>query len=150
MASVLQNSPAEIVRQLMVLENVGTLPDASGEWPIYVANEPTTPDNCITVRDTAGVSHGRSMPDNALLEHFGIQVRVRAATHSVGWPKANAVRLMLKDVYCAEATVDGVLYRVHALVKIGQILALGKEAPMSKRSIFTINMLVSLRADGSN
>ena len=146
MPATLLHSPAHIVQRLIVSLGLGTLPSAAGSWPVYATAEPQDPDNVITVYDTAGQSDGRSMIDGELFEHNGIQVRVRATTHEVGWPKADAIQTGLAlSVYDETVTIDGTAYLIHSINRIGQVIPIGKETPLSKRSVFTINALALIR-----
>lgn len=154
MASTLPHSQADIVAQLLIRDSIGADPDVSplGSWPVYVSGEPNTPDNCLTVYDTAGVDDGSSMIDGELFAHEGIQVRVRAKDHRTGWTKADAIQTwMAESVYDEITTVAGAdgstTYLVHNFSRIGRVLALGKDAPTSKRSLFTVNALVTVKVD---
>jgi len=97
MAGTLAHSPAEIVRQLLVDLELGVNPPSAG-WQAYSTSEPTSPDNVITVYDTAGRSHGRDSVINDRQEHHGIQVRVRSATFRDGWLKSNIIAQALDRV----------------------------------------------------
>ncbi len=136
----MNHSPAEIVRQLLIDEGVGS---DGGTWPVYSTNEPATPDNCITVYDTAGTSSGRAMIDGELLGYFGFQVRIRAKTHTIGWLKAYAVQFALVGVYQKTVHIGSDTYFVHCIARIKDIMVLGKE-PTGKRSLFTVNALVPI------
>lgn len=142
--TTLAHSPADVLRHVLVGIGLGTepptTPAAAQAWPVYAGAEPATPDNVVTLYDTAGVSDGRSMVDGELFQHYGVMVRVRAADHPTGWAKADAVRRALaREVRGRSATIDGKSYTAHA-VRIGQVLPNGPE-PESRRSVFTLNLL---------
>lgn len=155
MSGALTHSPADVLRRVLIALGLGTDPDAEplGLWPIYAAAQPDTPDNVITLYDTVSVLQGRAMVTGEVMEQHGVQVRVRAATHDLGYQKARAVVVAMDEsVYQESVTLDdpGVgtaasSYLVHAVSRRGGILALGKELPASKRSLFTVNALVSVR-----
>lgn len=134
------NSPAEIAAQLLVLLGYGTDSDT---WPVYATNEPSSPDNCITVKDTDGKGEGR-VATGELQEHQGIQIRVRSADHPTGWAKCTALRNgMATGFYDRTVVIGARQYLVHCFANIGRILPLGKDTPATKRSVFTINALIS-------
>lgn len=142
----LLHSPADVVRWLLIGLGVGTDPSLSSAWPINADKEAATPDNVITIYDTAGRDDGRSMIDGELFYHYGLQVRVRAVDHVTGWPKADQIRVtMAQQVYGNSVTIGTSTYRVHCIAKIGEVLRLGQEVGSSKRSLFTINATVALR-----
>ena len=145
---VTDHSPADIVRWLMVRAGVGTDPTVSGAWPVWVSKEPTTPDNLIKVSDTQGVDGSRSMVDGDQIAWNGFQVMVRAVDHPTGWQKVNAIRTaFLTDANFKRTvvTVEGQRYAVQAVVRVGQVIPLGEEKPVSSRNLFTLNAMLSYR-----
>lgn len=147
MPNTFDHSPADVLRRLLIQLGLGTAPETRPleSWPIYASNEPSDPDNCITVYDTAGTDDGRSMIDGELFGHYGIQVRVRSLDHATGWLKADAIQTALAEtVYDNAVTIGGSSYLVHSANKIGDVLALGKDVSDTKRSLFTLNAVLSL------
>lgn len=144
MAGPLSHSPAAIVRKMLVDLGLGNA-HTSLTWPVFVSAEPDMPDNAITVYDTAGRDHGRVMQGERQGMR-GVQVRVRATHPAIGYAKADAVAMALDGVYQRAVSVDGAAYQVHAITRTGDISALGKEAPDSRRSLFTLNALINVRA----
>lgn len=152
MANTLLHSPAEVIQQLLIDLGLGTSPEVSPlqAWPVYSTNEPAdgqqVSDNVITVYDTTGKGSGRSMHDGQVLGNFGFQIRVRARDHTTGWQKADAIQTTLAEsVYQETVGIGSSRYFVHAVVNVGDVLALGTEAPGSRRSVFTINALCPIR-----
>ena len=150
MSSSLANSPAEIVRQLLVDQGIGTFPsppgNQSGSWPVYVAEEPSQPDNCLTVYDTTGKDDGRRMIDGVMFTHDGFQLRIRSTDHQTGWVKGREARTFFSEVVKTNTvTINGVSYLVWAVTGIGQLLVLGYDTGNSKRRLFTLNALVSVQ-----
>lgn len=142
----MNHSQADIVRRVLISLGLGTDPTVSLAWPVYAGVEPPTPDNCLTVYNTAGRSDGRSMVDGEAFRHLGVQVRVRAITHTTGFAKADAVQDGLeRSAYGEVETLDGSRYLVHCFSAVGAVLDLGKEFPVGKRSLFTVNALVSIK-----
>lgn len=138
-------SPADILRRVMITLGIGTDPAAGGDWPAFTGQEPTSPDDVITTYDTTGQTDGRFQVDGGLWDHFGVQIRVRAENHNVGWIKAHGIRKRLtEEVYDEYITLGSVRYKVN-VSKVGTVLALGKETNVSRRSLFTINLYVTLR-----
>jgi hypothetical protein len=93
---MMQHSPAEIGRQLLVNLGVGQDPDGgtSPTWPVFTGQEPDgigVPDECITVYDTTWRTDGRHMGNGQTYWHYGIQIRLRSLGQADGWLKARAV-----------------------------------------------------------
>lgn len=148
MTNELTHSQADIVRELLVdaSPTVLTEPDDDLAWPGFAFNEPSNPDNCVTIYSTEGTSDGRSMIDGELQVHRGFQVRVRSKNPKTGYAKASSIsQYMAKSVYQKTVVVDSSTYLVQAITKIGDILSLGTDAPKTKRSLFTINATISVK-----
>lgn len=140
----LSHTPGKIVQYLLVLLDLAELPVA-GElktWPVFT-KEPDAPDNCITVRTTVGTDDARILTGD-VDARFGFQIRVRSTTEDVGWTKMKAIRDALQTVLQETVIIDGTYYLVHAIVRIGQILPLGKQSG-TKRDLFTLNAQLSVK-----
>jgi hypothetical protein len=140
----LNHSPADIIAQVLVDLGQGTIaPDQP--WPTAVSNEAQGGDRAITTYDTEIVKHSRAHVSGEVVEHFGVQVRVRAETHKVAFAKANLIaRVLDEDVALTTTTIESSTYLVYSVSRRSGPLALGKDVPTSSRSVFTINVTVSL------
>jgi hypothetical protein len=143
MATSLAHSPADIIRYLLIAQGIGTLPTSNGLWPIFATTEPPTPDNCITVYNTTPDGYTRVM-QGEVRPKYAFQVRVRAVDDQTGWLKANSIRELFTAISYALVNISSSVYRVQAIVGVGNILPIGKE-PTSRREIFTQNSQVILR-----
>src|ERR1044072_4595374 len=84
--------PSALIRKLLIDLHLGT---ASGEWPIYVAFLPETPNEAIVVHDTAGKLDGRIMEDGEQVEHPGVQIRVSGQNYPDASNKAQSIALAI-------------------------------------------------------
>ena len=146
MSGSLDHSPADIVRRLLISLGLGTAPSDGDSWPIAVAQEPDTPDNCITVYGTTGRGYGRHQTDGEVQGDYGIQLRVRSQTHSVGWARANALAECLdKTINLDAITIGESTYTVYSIGRSSpDVLELGKERG-TQRYLFTINAVCGIR-----
>lgn len=147
-------SPADVIANLLVQLGVASIPvtTSGASWGVYVSNEPTSPDRVITVYDTEGRKNGRTMTDGEIQEHHGVQIRIRSDTYPIGYTKARAVVIKLDrdgvaqpESACTTVTIGGVRYWIRNLSRTSDVISVGKEAPNSKRTLFTVNYLVSIR-----
>ena len=139
------HSPADVVRWLLVSLGQATDPAAGTAWPAYCANEPNAPDNVVTTYDTAGNLFGREHSGGEMQEHYGVQIRLRAATHAAGWAKINAITTALDEsTYQETVTIGAAQYCVKSARRSSGVAALGNESAASKRRVFTVNMTVHL------
>lgn len=156
MPNTLTHPPSQIVQNLLIGEGLGVRAAVGNEtnWPVFYSKEPSSPDNCITVYDTTGKSGGRSMIDGELLGHEGIQLQIRSQTYLGGWNKSNSLQRFLaqgalRKVVHVPVNTDNNLsaadYLVHCFSNISDVLKLGLEVPTAKRSLFTINTLVTVK-----
>ncbi len=147
MPGALLHSPADVIRQLLVDMDLGLdYEDAKTSWAAFASGEPDLPDDCITVYDTDGRQNGRDMVGGERNEHAGFQIRVRARDHATGHGKARQIAVAIDEgVNNVQVDLEGNGYLIYAITRTGGVLALGKDAPNSKRSLFTINGVASLR-----
>lgn len=145
------DSPADVLQHYLVARSLATLGGAGGTWPAFSNGEPSSPDNCITVYDTDGVDNGRPMIDGGDAGPEGIQIRVRGTTHAIGWAKVNAIKDNLESsdptvgpYRYGPLTVNARSYRIQCVVKIGNVIPLGKMVPQNRLSLFTLNALVRI------
>lgn len=142
--AALSHSPAQIVANLLIGLNAAEA-ITSTNWPVFSTNEPDTPDNCITVYDTTGIDEGQVAFNGELQQHYGIQFRIRAREHLVGFAKASSIRqVVTESVLNRTVTLDDVHYNIHAITRVSTVIALGNETPNSKRKLFTVNAVVSI------
>jgi hypothetical protein len=150
MSLVFLHTPSDIVRWLLIQLGVGTTPLASplGEWPCIDDQEPDRPDNCLTTYDTTPRHYGTSMIDGYEWKHYGFQVRVRGADKPTAGKKAYEVHHALTEGFGTLTVTPGIgdtaqyqCYRAHNV----NILRLGLDSPGTKRSLFTVNGLISIR-----
>lgn len=114
---------------------------------MYAHNEPDRPDNVITIYDTQGKKNGRTHVDGEVQEHHGFQMRVRSADSKTGYTKARAVYIIMSQTVFRDClTIEGSVYRVQSITLTTDVVPIGKDASTpTKRSLYTINGLISLR-----
>lgn len=137
------HSPAHVTAYLLELLELGSIGGAT--WPVRVGKEPDTPDNCLTTYNTAGRDQGRLMRNGARKEMFGVMIRVRSSNEPDGAAKAYAIAEAIDLVYQRYVTVDGTQYFVHSASRPSSVLANGEELGISKRRVFTVNILLNVR-----
>lgn len=149
---MLTNSPADVIRWALINAGGGTLPSAGGDWPIAAWQESDTPDNFVTLYDTSGTLDGRVHNDGEIQEHPGIQIRVRSGNPNDGNEKIRQLidicdkQFRNTLVTCPNLVgVGTTLYLVYAMTRKGTVLSLGKDTPQTKRALYTVNYIVSLK-----
>jgi len=148
MTLLLLHSAADISSRAIALGGQGSDPEVLplGNWPVYVDMEPDTPDELLTCKDTTGTDHGRTMPDGAIVQHYGIQVVIRSMDKLDGYQKTQALRhWFAEEVYQASVTIDTATYIIHCFAKIGQTLSVGLDSPHTMRWLHTLNVQAAIR-----
>jgi Bacteriophage minor capsid protein len=151
MSLSLLNSPAEVIRAVIIALELGVVAsyDSSGvynggNWPVFVDGEPSSPDNCVTVYDTAWRSDGRAMVTGETWHHYGFQVRIRSTTSNIGLVQADAIHRAFDElVNQMVIPISPATYLVPAISGTN-LLRLGKDTPRTKRSLFTVNGLTPI------
>lgn len=150
MSGSLSHTVSQIIRQFLINEGLGS--DGGASWPVYAIQEPNSPDNAITLYDTAGVSRGRFLGNGEVQEVHGIQVRVRSSDGQTGFVKANAIKKNLtQESHLATVTVTdsegyGVATQSYTIYNISW-----RSGPLpipdtnSDRKINTLNFIVTVR-----
>lgn len=144
------HSAADVIRHLMVNLSLGTLmednPSNPPDWTIGVSYEPDNPDNIITVYDQVGVKDGRQMFGGQSWIHYGLQVRLRSNDYPTGWKKIDSIATALDEAVDRNTVaISPNVYFVQAISRSSGPLPLGKDAPTTKRDLFTLNLTAAIR-----
>ena len=148
MALPLLNSPADILRWLLIDMGLGSEPAIPQvlPWPVFATNEPDEPENCLTCFDTEGQPDGRTQPDGEYQQHYGIQIRCRSGNHPTGYQQLQAIAIALdQTVNMATVLITPASYVVWVVDRRGDVIPIGKDVPKTKRSIFTVNVVAAIR-----
>lgn len=141
--TTLTHSTARIIRQLLIDLSIAT---DGGTWPAFYDREPAAPDNCITVYRTQGTVQSRFMVNGRIVEKHGLQVRVRADNGDVGHGRIDLIRTTLSQgCYQRTVAVSTSRYLVHSIDRMGDVLSIGTESPISMRTIHTVNFVAGIR-----
>lgn len=142
MATGITESPAHIVRQLLVDLAQCIMPAAKSttDWQASINVEPVAPDNVVTLYNTGAVEDSGINFDGTRVEHPTLQVRLRSTVDTVGYPKARIICIALDSVYRRVVTVNSVDYLVQRMKRTTDVIALGYDEPTSKRWLYTFNL----------
>lgn len=146
MSGALNDTPAEILRQLFIDLGQVTHPDSDGEWPCYFSYQPKDPDDQVSVFDTEGQNDGRTQPDGETQEHYAVMVKVQGISRGHARQRIGQLARAC-DLSINQETVylKGSYYLVEAVNRMSSILDLGIDAPNSRRRSFSFNVLASIR-----
>lgn len=143
----LLTSPAYIITEYLRSQGIVSDPTDDTTWPSYVSYMPdasVVKTDVAVIYNTSGLKDGRIM-DGEVIQHYGIQVKVRSNNHNKGWAKAEAIALSLDAVLNSDITVSSNEYRIYNIQRTTPVVALGTEEGTVKRQLFVINFLVTLK-----
>lgn len=143
---MITHSPAAIIADFLIAEGVFTDPSADSSWPLFIAHEPNSPDECGTIYTTTGVDDGRLMTGVNILHH-GIQIRVRGDDYDAAWLQLQDALDSLEGLNNESVVIDSSTYTVFNTSQTGPAIPLGVEPGTRRRFLFTANLLVSLREE---
>lgn len=104
-------------------------------------------DNLLTVFDTFGVIHGKTADDGEVVQHHGVQVRIRSADYETGAAKAWSLINYLSGLKNVTTTiVYGTTAKQYTIHSFGLTSGPAKiaEEEVNQRQIFTFNGLVAI------
>ena len=144
MPGTLTHSPADIIRNILINEGVGTDPSDSGSWPIFASSKPDEPENLIASIDSRGDDQGYTMNDGEVQEKEGVTIWVRGTDHQTAYNKAKSIADTLDGLYQYIVTISGTSYLVHCVARQDNPLTPKKELN-SERNVFEFGNLVTVR-----
>lgn len=157
MSLPLLHTPADVLSRVLIGRGYLAAPAAgTTPWQAYVGGWPDgAPDRVVTLQDTAGIDQGRSQGTGETFQKYGVQVLLRSDRQDAGALKALGLRRQLAEdvgslgyetiAIPAQTGVGAATYQLTGVSGIGQVLPLGKESPTSRRSMFSMNLLLSIR-----
>lgn len=144
MSGRLRKSPAKIMQKLLIDLGLASTVASGNTYPCFFSNEPDSPDNCFTTYNTDGRLQGRDMVSGEPLEVHGVQIRLRDIDVENGDDKLNGVAQRLSTVQRVEVSIGSYIFLVHAITQASTVMPIGFEAPVSKRAIWTLNLLMTV------
>lgn len=136
-------NPAQVIQYALVSAGVGALPATGVLWPVYNSQLNDKPDGALCVYNTSGILDGRLMA-GTVIEHPGIQIRVRAAIDADALAKIKEVGTALDGFKNKEVVIGTTTYVIQNASRKSPIIGLGVEDG-TKRVSYTINYTLTIR-----
>ena len=112
-------------------------------WPVFISRLPKSPIAALCVYDSIVALDGRIQQSGEVIEHPGIQIRVRDDKYPDGYAKAKEAREALDGFKKTIVTHDSISYTIHTVKRTTGILPLG-ENPETSAMEFTINAIITI------
>lgn len=147
-------SPARLVAA--ILKSAGLAGASSSvDWFPTVGSVPQQGrDNLLTIFDTTGQLHGKTADAGEIYQHYGLQVRIRAADYATGWAKGQAIQDYLSGLrgnmfFSSSPPLDSGPYRVWSFNLTTPLVKIAEEE-VNERQIFTLNGLIAIEKSSTN
>jgi len=131
------DSPAEILREWLTANNLGSEVGSNQLWPVYSFKKPSAPDQVIVVYNTTANPDGRYM-DGTVVEHPGVQIYLRATNDRPAWVKGIDIQQALAGIKGDMVTIGPVTYLIRSFTRTSSLTFIGEEE-QNKRRQYTIN-----------
>jgi hypothetical protein len=115
-----------------------------GDWPISYDTIANAPDNALCVYNTDGRLDGRIMNTGEVVEHPGIEIKIRGTGSGVAYRKAVSLANFLDTICGAPVAIDAKRYILAAITRTTPVLRLGQEEGQ-QRFLYTINAILTVR-----
>ena len=144
---ILAASPAYILASYIIdtLRYMTDYNDGSA-WPLYISSLPDGDDiqnNAGGIYDTTGLLDGKDMRDSVVVEHHGIQIKIRSIDQQTGWTKMRQIVGDLDQVQMQEITANDITYEMASISRTSPIACIGTDE--KRRFLFTVNFLATIR-----
>ena len=141
----LEVSPASIVAYY-IINTLAKMTDPSdgSAFPLWVSHMQNKPSNAGAIYDTSGVLEQRQM-SGVVPTHQGIQIRIRTIDYETGYAKIEDIASALDEVFEKTVEITPEEYVIQNISKSSPIVSLGIEEGTGRRSLFTVNFLLTIR-----
>jgi len=121
-----------------------TIPTNLQDWPLYVGYMPDdTRRNAGAVYDTVGLLDGRIMRTGEVIEHPGIQIKVRSLGYETGYQKAREVVVYLDALINELVTIQQKNFMIKNASRSSMIASLGLDEKNNHN--FTVNYTTTIK-----
>lgn len=147
MSAALNNSPAEIMRAILLAPSDALFsdPDDDASWPLYVSamtDGTGTPNNMAAVYDTDGLIHARLLSSGRNLMSYGIQLKTCSLDYSLGFIRLSKAAEYLAKVKRTTVQVSSNSYVVDTIIQTSLVMSAGQDE--KRRAFSTVNFLLML------
>jgi hypothetical protein len=88
---------------------------------------------------------GRLMGTGEVIEHYGIQLKIRSSDYLTGWQKIRQLVLYLRAINNNHVVIGDTTFVLHNLSQTTSIVCLGNEAESKRRFLFTVNYVCTIK-----
>ena len=141
----LLDSPASVLASYIVGASLMSIPSEDDVWPLYVSTLPEGVDEAGAIYNTTPVKDGRVMDGGDTLQHYGVEIIIRALTEEAGWGRCVLIAEDLDTIFNETVIRDTVSYQICNISRVGGVNSLGQEEGTKRRRMFSMNFIMDLK-----
>ena len=137
---------AQIITKYLIGEGIIESPTKLAIWPGYISHLPggKSVQQAVALSDTQGVNNGRIMKTGEVIEHPGLQIRVRSRDFETSFKKATEAADKLSTTIRETVTMnDGSKYLINNVSRFSSILPMGVE-PETRLFLCSVNFTATI------
>lgn len=144
MSGTLLHSPEEVIHKVLLDLGLSNLPN-DGDWPSFVNSSDQHNVQNIIVSGTTGRLSGKHHVTGTTIQHYGVQVRVRAE-QQLSFRRSNEILTALDALkrYTVLLEEPEQSYLVQAVTPSSTIIRVGREQPEDFLFIHSLNFVTSI------
>lgn len=142
-----RETPAGILGIFIIGKGLMSSPILDDSWPLYVGYMPSDPKvkpNIGAIYDTPSFLDGRLMIGK-VIEHYGVQIRIRAEDYETGWAKIIEISEELDKIYNEEVERNGDKFLLQNVSRKTGANYIGMEAGVQRQFDFTVNYGITMK-----
>lgn len=136
--------PGKVIRAWLILHNFGVA-GPTAAYSVFSPSMPESPDECIAVANTTPVLDGALLETGEVIQHPGIQIKIRSKSHDPGWVKGKQIENAICGIRNELVTVTGLgTFLVQNFHLTSGLMYAGVEE-QNKRPWFTLNGTLTIK-----
>ena len=143
----IEYTPAGILLQALIAGAVIKVPNETPVWSGYVKFMPTDDEHTVTFYDTEPEIAGRVIATGETVRRWGVMARSRCGrdAYNLGWGKLRKIENYLTNGRNRAVSFPDARFVLHSVSVVSGPMFVGEE-PETKRCLFSLNLLASIRA----
>jgi len=142
----MKHTTAQILTKYLMGKGIIETPSKQAIWPGFISHLPGGKDvqQAVALSDTQGMNDGRIMRTGEVIEHPGLQIRVRSRDFETSFQKATEAADSLSSVIRQSVTMkDNTSYLINNVSRFSSILPMGVE-PETRLFLCSVNFTATI------
>jgi len=101
MSTVVPNPASVDIKDILLINEASPLDSLEFATNLFIGNEPSKPDTCVTIFDTPGFAPDKHFDPTDRYYRPSIQIRVRSKDYVTAYTLVNAIKMALHNLHLA-------------------------------------------------